>query len=44
MKNTISLMIAIFWFSGTMAQVTLEHTYNYSATVVKLKPWATNIT
>lgn len=37
MKNTISLMIAIFWFSGTMAQVTLEHTYNYSATVVKLE-------
>lgn len=37
MKNTISLLIAIFWFSGTMAQVSLEHTYNYSATVVNFE-------
>jgi len=37
MKNTISLMITLFWFSTTMAQVSLEHTYNYSATVVKFE-------
>lgn len=37
MKRTIIVLIAIFWFSATMAQITLEHTYNYSATVVNLE-------
>lgn len=37
MKNTISLLVALFWISGTMAQVSLEHTYNYSATVVQFE-------
>ena len=37
MKKTVSLLIAIFFVSDIIAQVTLDHTYNYSTTVVKLE-------
>lgn len=37
MKNAISILFVLFLFSESMAQVTLEHTYNYSATVVNFE-------
>lgn len=37
MKKTVILLTAIFMATGLMAQVTLDHTYNYSATVVKFE-------
>lgn len=37
MKNVISLIFVVALAFQSMAQITLEHTYNYSTTVVKLE-------